>query len=278
VNVLLIAPESGLAAVGDEVRAVSLALRPVILNGTVTRRDVLDALRGHHWDVVWFATHGDQVGIQLSDGHISVSDLTAVVRSSGAWLVVLNTCSSRLVGLELHYELEVSVITTQAEIDDRTAYQTGALLAQALAESQDVVSAFSASKPGQGQNYLLFHGGDRDQATETRTILMLNEWGARLSTKIDGLEKRLDKEIGAMRQELAELGGNVQTAVKLPPWHRTAFVAAFLLLFLPVPLFYTQLREMLEIGWQSALSLAALAYAASAVVWAYMWWGGRGNG
>jgi hypothetical protein len=274
-NVLLIAPETNLSAVSDEVRAVSAALRPAILSGTVTRRDVLEALRNRSWDVIWFATHGDVTGIQLSDGHISVSDLTAVVRSSGAWLVVLNTCSSRLVGLELHYELEVSVITTQAEIDDQTAYQTGALLAQALAETQNVVSAFSASKPGQNQNYLLFHGTDRDDATETRTILMLNEWGARLSSKIDNLEKRMDREIGALRQDVNSLAGNVEDAVRLPPWHRIVFAAAFGLLFLPVPLFYSQVREWFEIGWQAALVLAFFAYLFSATLWSYMWWGYR---
>lgn len=274
-NVLLIAPESGLPAVGDEVRAVSVALRPVILNGTVTRRDVLEALRGHQWDIIWFATHGDTVGIQLSDGHISVGDLTAVVRASGAWLVVLNTCSSRLVGLELHYELGVSVITTLAEIGDATAYQTGALLAEALAETKNVVAAFSASKPGQSQNYLLFHGSDRDEASETRTILMLNEWGARLSSKIDGLERRLDKEIGALRRDVVDLSDRVQASVKLPPWHKTVFVGAFGLLFLPVPLFYEQVREWLDIGWPAALSLAFFAYFFSAILWSYMWWGGR---
>jgi hypothetical protein len=274
-NVLLIAPESGLPVVGDEVRAVSLALRPVILNGTVTRRDVLDALRGHTWDVVWFATHGDPAGIQLSDGHISVSDLTAVVRASGAWLVVLNTCASRLVGLELHYELEVSVITTQADIDDATAYQTGALLAQALAESSDVVTAFNASKPGQGQNYLLFHASGQDDATEARTVLMLNEWGTRLSGKIDRLERRFDREIGALRQEVGALSSDVRMAVRLPPWHRTAFAAAFGLLFMPVPLFYSQVREWSDVGWQAALFLAATAYFFSAVLWAYMWYGSR---
>jgi hypothetical protein len=43
----------------------------------------------------------------------------------------------------------------------------GALLAQALAENSDPVAAFSASKPGQGQNYLLFHSG-HDERAETK--------------------------------------------------------------------------------------------------------------
>lgn len=274
-NVLLIAPDLGLPLAADEVRAISLALHPVILNGTVTRRDVLNALTDHSWDVLWFVTHGDDHGIQLTDGYLSTSDLTAVVRASGAHLVVLNTCSSRGVGLELHHELGVSVITTVGEINDATAYQAGALLAAALAETHDVVQAFAASRPGQSQNYLLFHNRTRDEGEETRTILMLNEWGARLSGKIDGLERRMDRELAALRREVETLSSDVRQSVRLPTWHRAAFVMAFGLLFLPVPLFYDQVRDGLDVGWQSALALSVMAYAASAVLWAYMWWGGR---
>lgn len=274
-NVLLIAPDLGLPLAADEERAISLALHPVILNGTVTRRDVLNALTDHSWDVLWFVTHGDDHGIQLTDGYLSTSDLTAVVRASGAHLVVLNTCSSRGVGLELHHELGVSVITTVGEINDATAYQAGALLAAALAETHDVVQAFAASRPGQSQNYLLFHNRTRDEGEETRTILMLNEWGARLSGKIDGLERRMDREITALRREVETLSSDVRQSVRLPTWHRAAFVMAFGLLFLPLPLFYDQVRDGLDVGWQSALALSVMAYAASAVLWAYMWWGGR---
>lgn len=272
-NVLVIAPDFGLSAAADEVRAISLALHPVILNGNVARRDVLDALRSHDWDVIWFVSHGDDNGVQLSDGHLSVGNLTALVRSSGAWLVVLNTCSSRLVGLELHYELGISVITTIGDVDDLAAYQAGALLAHALAETHDVVAAYEATWTGvEAQTYLLFRAVQRDDAEAARTILMLNEWGARLSSKIDGLERRLDHELGALRNEINELG---MRAVVLPPWHRVAFAGAFTLMMLPLPLFFDQLREHLAIGWQAAMGLAMMFYIASAILWSYMWLGGR---
>jgi hypothetical protein len=275
-NVLLVAPDLNLPAAADEVRAVAGALRPAPLVGHVTRRDVLQALNGHTWDILWFATHGSEAGLELSDGPITTSDLTAVVRASGARLVVLNTCSSRLIGLELHYELSAAVITTVADVADVTAYQTAALLAQALADGLGIVEAYNASKPGgQGQSYWLFHDPGCDETAETKTILLLNEWGSRLGSKIDGLERRLDTEIGALRRDLSRMSFDVRQAVQLPPWHRTAFVAAFGLLFLPVPLFYSQVREALEIGWQAALTLASGAYLFSAVLWSYMWWGGR---
>jgi hypothetical protein len=274
-NTLLIAPDVNLPALDDEINAVSVALRPAVLHGSVTRRTVLDALRGRTWDIIWFATHGDQTGIQLSDGPLGVADLTAVVRTSGAWLAVLNTCASRLIGLELHYELGCAVITTQADIADLTAYQTAALLAQSLAENSDVRTAYNASKPGQAQNYWLFDSAVATQAEETRTILLLNEWGARLGSKIDNLERRLDREIGALRQQMNNLSTNMQHAVRLPSWHRGAFTAAFSLLFLPVPLFYSQIRDLLQIGWHTSLLLAFSAYLFSALFWSYLWWGGK---
>lgn len=275
-NVLLIAPDLGLPAALDEVRAVSAALRPVVLTGKVTRKDLLDALRGHTWDTLWFATHGDEHGIMLSDGAVSVSDLTAVVRSSGASLVVLNSCSSRLIGLELYFELGCSVITTQTSVDDLSAYQTGTLLARYLGMGMSAVDAFAESKPGQGANYLLFaKAAPSDESDEVRTIQMLNEWGTRLLGKIDGLEQRMDREMRQVNEKLAGLESTVRQAVMLPPWHRTAFAAAFGLLFMPVPLFYSQVRDLFDIGWQAALMLAFTAYMFSAVLWSYMWWGSR---
>lgn len=272
-NVLLIAPDFGLTHVQNEVRAVSAALRPAVLTGVVNRQDLIEALRDRSWDVIWFATHGDEKGLRLSDGPISIADLTAVVRTSGASLVVLNSCSSRLIGLELHYELHTAVICTVTEVDDASAYQTGALLAQHLAAGKSIAEAFAASRPGQAKNYYLFDTPQNDETTEVRTILMLNEWGSRLSAKIDRIEERLDQEIGVLRQDLNTLSDNVQAAVRLSPWHRVTFVVAFGLLCLPIPLFYQEIRDWLDISWYSALVLTISSYALSMMLWSYMWWG-----
>ena len=40
-----------------------------------------------------------------------------------------------------------------------------------------------------------------------------------------------------------------------------------------VPLFYSQVRDHLDIGWQTALTMALVAYIVSAILWSYMWWG-----
>lgn len=174
-NVLLVSPDVGLQGAANEVRAVSLALHPVILNGNVTRRDLLDALAGHVWDVIWFATHGDPNGIMLSDGPVPISDLTAIARNSNARLVVLNSCSSRYVGLEIHYELGVDVVTTEAAADDVTAYQAGTFLARNLAAGMTVQDAFERSRPGQQALYYLFSSHDGAEDAEARTIKLMHD-------------------------------------------------------------------------------------------------------
>lgn len=274
-STLLVAPDLGLPAATDEVRAISLALQPVVLSGIVRRHDVIDALRGRDWDIIWFVSHGDEHGIALSDGALSISDLTGVVRAAGATAVILNTCSSRLIGLELHYELGVSVVCTVSAIDDVSAYQTGALLAQKLAEYGDLAQAYNASKPGQAQNYLLFQRENPDEeADEVRTILMLHEWGARLSAKIDALDRRMDSELAALRRDMQELSAVVARSVRLPAWHRTAFVLAFFLLFAPTPLYFDGLAVLVGIDWRAGLAFTATSYALSSILWLYLWFGG----
>ena len=174
-NVLLVAPDVGLQGAVGEVRAVSLALHPVVLNGQVTRKDLLDAMGGHCWDVIWFATHGDEHGIVLSDGPVPVADLTSIARNSSASLVVLNSCSSRLVGLEIHYELGVDVVTTQTDADDLSAYQAGTFLARNLAQGMSVADAFERSRPGQQALYYLFSAHDGSEDREAQTIKLMHD-------------------------------------------------------------------------------------------------------
>ncbi len=223
-NVLLVAPDLGLLEVSNEVRQVSMALHAVVLNGIVTRSDLvntLDSLKeAKKWDVIWFATHGNPQGVKLSDSMISIADLTAIVRNSGAYLVVLNSCSSRYVGLELHYELGVDVITTETEVADLSAFQTGTLLARNLANGLSVLDAFERSRPGQQNMYYLFSRVQRDDETELRTIQMLNEAVASIKkliadgnnalvTRVDQLEKRIDAKIDFESGRITEMGKTV---------------------------------------------------------------------
>jgi hypothetical protein len=277
-SVLLVAPDLGLVHAADEVRAISLSMDCTPLTGTVTRKDLIDALPAKDWDIVWFATHGSVDGIMLSDGTIVASDLAAVVKNTPAELVVLNTCESRLIGLDLHYELGVDVIATVADINDPTAYQTGVLLARNLASGMSNLDSFERSKPAGARNYHIF-SDDSGRNSDNTTILMMNEvmqmWGKRISDQIEGVEQRTARDIEALRKDLSDMRESISKAVSLPPWYRTAFTAAFFMLFVPSLLHYTEVRGVLGIGWQSAIAFTALSYSGSATLWAYMWWGSR---
>lgn len=151
-NILIVAPSTDSAT---EAQDLALILGAVLVNGYVTRKRVIDAIAARRIDVLWFVAHGDQRGVNLSNEHMSTADLTAVVRASGAGLVVLNTCSSEDVAYRLHYELDVSVIATVANVDEPSAYQTGVLFARHLATGASVADAFAQAKPGSGAMYRL---------------------------------------------------------------------------------------------------------------------------
>jgi hypothetical protein len=277
-NVLLIAPTTNLPAVEGEVRAVSLALHAAVLSGTVNRKDVIDALGGHVWDVVWFACHGDSKGVYLSDGAVPIADLTAIIRNSGAYLVVLNTCSSRYVGLEMHYELHVAVICTESEANDTTAYQTGAFLARNLAQGLGIREAFERSRPGQDHLYHLFMETQRKDDDELRTIRFLNEWGTRVNGRIDAIERKLEADIEGIHQEIASIRPDIRqlaNTMELTSAHEHSFWLGFVTLFMPVPLYYSQVRDIIGVSWLAALAFAACCFLVSAALWRYMWWGNR---
>jgi len=255
-NVLLIAPDVGLASVVNEVRSVSMALRAVALTGIVTRKDVLEALPGHTWDIIWFATHGDEQGIMLSDGPVEIADLTAIVRNSHAFLVVLNTCSSRYVGLEMHYELGVDVVCTQAEADDLSAYQTGVLLARNLAENMSVADAFEQSRPGQKSLYFLF---SRNGNSDSQTLQRLNAGFASIEKRMDNLEQKVASEIEALKNSLD----------KRSVWRTVSWLLGFLLLLTGWGLLVEQIQSVLDLHWPTALLFSAVFTASSIVFLMY---------
>jgi len=125
VRVLLVAPQSNLLLVQAEIQDVlrsGLAVTPLI--GDVTSTQLLREIKSGDFDVLWFATHGGEYdrttgrfvrdlklieplprietdyGVQLSDGMLSMSELTALVRERFR-LVVLNTCDSYQIAQQL---------------------------------------------------------------------------------------------------------------------------------------------------------------------------------
>ncbi len=131
---LLVAPRTDLTYADAEVQEVlrsGLKVTPLI--GTVNYRNFAHELAAPFYDILWLCTHGTDEGIWLSDGAISASLLTPLVRDRFR-LIVLNTCTSIGVAQMLQNESSSDIIATIIEVPDRDAFQTGALLARQLAE------------------------------------------------------------------------------------------------------------------------------------------------
>lgn len=159
---LVIAPTTNLVLVDDEVEAVGNALSANVLRGEVTAKKVLDKI-SEGWDIIWFMTHGVSDGIVLSDGPLSASALTTFIRTSGARLVVLNTCESIDVALDIHNELLTNLVCTLRVVPDRDAYFTGKQLAFHLARGKTFSQSYLAAKPGQNKDYLFLVGKDQEE-------------------------------------------------------------------------------------------------------------------
>lgn len=142
----------------DEAERLALMLNAVLVNNYVTRADVVEAIIHRQWDLVWFVGHGTAQGVALANDLIDTGDLTALIRNSGAGVVVLNTCDSRDVAEQLHRELGVVVIATVGKVAEKSAYQTGIIFAHHLARGADVVSAFELARPGAGATYVMVGG------------------------------------------------------------------------------------------------------------------------
>ena len=139
-KVLLCAPHTNLLMVDAEVQDVlTSGLDVVQLIGDVSSVDLTRSLRGHHYDVLWLATHGDKTGVLLTDGILSASTITQLVRGK-IDLVFINTCSSYAVAQMIQNETGATVVCTVQEVPDGEAYRTASLFATALAETEPLVA------------------------------------------------------------------------------------------------------------------------------------------
>lgn len=132
-----------------------------------------------------------------------------------------------------------------------------------------------------------------DENEHTATIRLVYELVAKLTGQIERERHERLADMAALRAELnalqntavatqlqvervgdhvAAMAAHWPQAVKVTERHRWTFVAAFATLFAPVPLFYSQVRDHIDVSWQAALAFALVAYTVSAFLWSYMWW------
>jgi hypothetical protein len=164
-RVLLVVPRTDLLLADEETQDVLNSGLAVVrsLFGEVTQVELTREIRRGDYDVLWLATHGSEQGVQLSDGLLSISALTQLVRGRFR-LVVLNTCRSVQAAQMLQNETEADVICTVADAPDVDAYRTGSLFAQALARTNDVRRAYQQARPGGNRLYLLLTGEKKTAA------------------------------------------------------------------------------------------------------------------
>lgn len=150
---LVVAPKTDLLLVDDEVQQVVNLLGAKVLQGSQATIHGLLAILREPFDIIWFATHGDEAGVLLADGKLATSEITTMIRSAGAQLTVLNTCSSLPVALTIHHELKTAFVCTVKKVPDRTAFITGTVFAQKLASGLSFHESYLAAKPGQNTTY-----------------------------------------------------------------------------------------------------------------------------
>ena len=181
-RVLLIAPHNPeLQGQREEIRdIVNSGLDVEVLGpGNVYITDVIRACRDDY-DVLWFTGHGGREGVKLSgDQLLTPGQLTAIANGCNASLVVLNTCSSVSLAQRIASGSHADVIATISDEADATAYTTGALLAEALADTGDAREAFKRVRTGNG-NYVFI---------ESNHSMPINAEVAELRKRVEALEK-----------------------------------------------------------------------------------------
>lgn len=150
---LVVAPKTDLLLVEDEVQQVVNYLGAKMLRGSQADMQGLLDIVSESFDILWFSTHGDESGVYLNDGIVSISELTTLIRGSGARLVVFNTCQSRSVALTIYDELKIPFVCTIAKVPDRMAFITGTLFARYIALGLSFREAYEKAKPGQNRTY-----------------------------------------------------------------------------------------------------------------------------
>lgn len=198
-KILVVAPTTDLPYVPKEVQTVTNLLHATLLQGDVTTRELMEALTGD-FQLVWFATHGDEDGIYLTDELITPGRLIQLLRRRTK-AVFLNTCSSEKVAYELFSELGIPIICTISDATDLSAYITGATLAIRLSEGYSLLEAYELSRPGFPSDYRLIGEGmvtvsngadDGRRAYQSAQLKKLDNRLSLLTRRVDALEDKYD--------------------------------------------------------------------------------------
>lgn len=212
---LLIAPRTDLPNVDAEVQAVlrsGLDVTPRL--GDVRHVDVLTDVTSGEYDCFWHAGHATKDGLLLTDGILSASELTPLIRNRFD-LVVLNSCDSLLTAQMLQNETGAAVVATIVAVPDRLAFQTGALFARELARTGDISTAYQAAKPGNNRQYVLLGWGKKKVVDERS-----------LDERLDRLEVALNQTQRTLARVVALMDGDPSYHIVGMPDQLAAYIKA----------------------------------------------------
>ena len=302
-NTLLIAPDSDLVNIQDEARHIQEALNAHLINGRVTPTLVADAIanriaRHQAIDVLFFIGHGSLTGLQLTDGFISIAELCRYVKSANIQHLVLNTCESEYIALAIHHETDATVICTIAKVDDTQAYATSRLLAEAIANGHTIEDAYERVRPGGAgpSQYRIFLNGkgasgktteESDENHQTIRLMrsMLEEQFRKYERSLEELKAIVRDEREKRKQDIEALNANMRNLVSemvelkrtqaetvaLPANYKIVYTLAFLAIFVPVGIFFSDFRHALGISAPLAYAFSFLFYIISYSLFAYLY-------
>ena len=162
-RVLMIVPELGLPLSPEIDTLYPLGYNVQPIQGQVTRERIFAAIRDREFDVIHYAGHSGELGIELSGSVIlEAAGLVQIARGVKAKLIFLNGCANIQVGQVLVDEHIPFVICTLSNIDNMMARETAQLFYAHLAETGDIRAAFNLSKPPVKGAYAMLTNGTVD--------------------------------------------------------------------------------------------------------------------
>lgn len=184
---LVIAPRSNLQYSDAEVMEIASSLHAEVLIGHITvmmlQRALYTPRKG-----VWFVVHGNEEGMELSDGFLSVSLLLPMLEAASPQIVYLNSCKSIRLGLTLQERLRCAFVTNVQEVPDKEAFISGAAFAHQLSMGRSLYAAYAAARPGANTNLVFLPSGDEGSraAVDSTDAKRFIQEVQRLSVLIDG--------------------------------------------------------------------------------------------
>jgi len=157
-RILLIAPDAPGINNIPEVRTITSQSQAYVLCGPVSTQDVYGACRGGaKFDILYFAGHGDEKSIMLSDGDtLSPEDVAQLARQAGTTLCFFSSCrSSRFASYVIRHGVRFAIYTN-VDLPDRDAWKLPSAFFGILQESKglgrslDYIEAFKQADNGDG--------------------------------------------------------------------------------------------------------------------------------